>query len=309
MAAGESRRSFHGTAADPVRPPSLVRFATGAPHASPAAGVSSWVARSENLVVTYSEHSPGATSRIDNCRGEHSLVVPDSETVATVSAGGAKRRVPGRSISILPPGDVEITVDSGGRVFHIVSSVFNPHAAAAAANADVYASADPYVAEYVPWPEPPGGFAPRVYPVPREPQAAGVPGWLVRCTTHMLLWTYGHVGDRILTGPEELERAGPHSHEDFEQVDVTFSGDLRFYLRSPWTLRRADWQPDREWLLESPAFVAIPPRVVHVAEGADESRVTESLALYAPPRLDWSAKPGRVMNEAEYPMPGAAVDA
>jgi hypothetical protein len=86
--ADDKGHSFHGTPAQPVRPPSLVRFGTGTPSANPADGVSAWIARSEHMVVTYAEYAPGASSRTGELAGEHTLVVPDSDTDLTVSVAG-----------------------------------------------------------------------------------------------------------------------------------------------------------------------------------------------------------------------------
>ena len=59
--------------------------------------------------------------------------------------------------------------------------------------------------------------------------------------------------------------------------------------------------------MRSPSVTVIPAQVIHTSTwGEGDSQLVD---IFAPPRVDFSLKPGWVRNDAEYPMPKTAAAA
>jgi hypothetical protein len=52
----------------------------------------------------------------------------------------------------------------------------------------------------------------------------------------------------------------------------------------------------------SPSILVIPARVIHTTQDVGQGS-TWLVDIFAPPRMDFSSKPGFVVNAAEYPLP------
>jgi hypothetical protein len=257
-----------------------------------APGARTWVARGANFVVTVSEVSAGARLARSAQPDEYMVFLPD--TGATLRAGGETVRAAAESLTIVPPGDSEVVVAEGGQVVRVFS-----HRAedllALADNAVDYAQPVPDVAPLVPWPTPAGGFRLRHYPLAQYTQADSNTR-IFRSTNLML---------NVLLPrpvPRDIRKLSPHSHADFEQGSLAIRGQWVHHLRYPWTADMTNWRDDEHLEVGSPSLTVIPPKVVHTSRNVNEGGAW-LLDIFAPPRLDFSSKPGAVANANHYPMP------
>ena len=94
----------------------------------------------------------------------------------------------------------------------------------------------------------------------------------------------------------------PYHHDDFEQISLQIEGDYVHHMRTTWTPDSTLWRDDQHQACASPAMVVIPPPLVHTSQGVGDMPHW-LIDLFAPPRVDFSDKPGWVLNADEYPMP------
>lgn len=256
-----------------------------------------WISRGQNMLIAYTEGQVGAELARSGQPDEYALILPDEGEGVDIATPQGVTHVPGYSIAFIPAGDSTIRLRAGGNVVRI----FSPRAtdiAALAANRDAFAGPHPTVPEFAAWPEPPDGPKVRFYSldVPAQP---GRFGRIFRCTTLMI--NYLEPRD----GPRPKTQVSPHHHDDFEQCSLALTGEFTHHLRWPWTTDMTEWRADEHVTCASPSICIIPPPVIHTttAEGAGINQLVD---IFAPPRLDFSAKPGWVINEADYPLqPGA----
>ena len=171
----------------------------------------------------------------------------------------------------------------------------NADLAEACGNARGYDLPRTHIPPFQPWPEPRGGWKVRAYSLD-VPKQAGRFGRIFRCTTLMI-----NVLDPF-EGPRDASKMSPHHHDDFEQGSLALTGDFTHYLRWNWTSDMADWRPDQALEMGSPSMLVIPPPVIHTtrATGAGSNWLVD---IFSPPRVDFSMKPGWVLNAEDYPMP------
>ena len=258
-------------------------------------GTRSWVTRAANFVVVVSNAKSGTVlERHDNA--DESMLLLPAGVGATVEANAEYADSSGNSLMILPPGSSRVTVRTPGFLVRVFSSKASD-LLARAANASAYADGAPEVAPVVPWPDPVGGYCLRHYALGDyvSPDPSALKMRLFRSTNLMinlfLPWT---------TRRDET-RLSPHSHIDFEQMTLSLAGTFVHHLRYPWTPDKTTWREDEHLTVHSPSVLVIPARVVHTTQdiGAGIVRLVD---IFAPPRLDFSLKPGFVLNEADYPM-------
>jgi hypothetical protein len=257
----------------------------------------SWFCRGQNFVVAYTEACVGATFARDDQIDEYIVLAPDRDTPLRAEAGTQRVETEGYALLIVPPGTSRVTLPKGGRVVRLYTTR-SSDLAAKCANAESYARPHPNIPPLENWPAPPDGFRLRLYSLD-VPEAPGRFGRIWRCTTLMV-----NVPD-VNVGPRDLKRVSPHHHDDFEQGSLVLSGEWQHHVRWPWTVNMHQWRDDVHVAVRAPSLTVIPPPAIHTStwSSAGENHLID---IFSPPRVDFSIKPGWVLNEAEYPLPPGA---
>lgn len=282
-----------GPAATDFAAAEYLKFYETGPQENDANG-KTWLGRGQNFVIAYSDAKAGATFVRKDQVDEYVVLLPNAESSAAITWQGKTETVAGYSIAFVPPGDSTVVMPEGGRLIRMFSSR-SADLASASANAEAYASQHPNIPPFQPWPEPPGGHKVRSYSldVPDEP---GRFGRIWRCTTFMVNVLPREKGARDIT------KLSPHYHDDFEQCSLALEGSYTHHIRWPWTPNLHAWRADDHELCGSPSVTVIPPPAIHTSRGMDAG-VNQLVDIFSPPRMDFSAKQGWVLNAADYPMP------
>lgn len=279
--------------ATPFKPASYGRFYEETP-VEDGDLAQTWMTRGQNLIVAYSRVSAGAilsrTGQVD----EYALVLPDAGLSVEITAGDQTETAHGPCVAFIPPGDSRIHALGEGDLYRLIT-VRATDLASRCSNAAAYATPDPNVPEFAPWPDPVGGWRIRVY-AGDVPAQQGRFGRLYRCSTIMVNLTSGRAGPR---DPADLS---PHHHDDFEQYSVATAGTFIHHLRWPWTGNSAHWLDDNHEFCASPSVAVIPPPATHTSQGTAPG-LNRLLDVFCPPRRDFSAREGWVLNAADYPAP------
>ncbi|MDR6817469.1 hypothetical protein J2X76_002645 [Neorhizobium sp. 2083] len=253
-----------------------------------------WISRGQNFVIAYTDGKQGGTFARSSQPDEYALIIPDRETSVEITTADGTTTVPGYSVAFVPPGESSIRMLTAGSIVRL----FTPRSkdmAEAASNADAFSGSHPNVPPFEAWPEPPGGLKLKWYTldVPEDPSRFGR---IYRCTTFMVNYLTPRVG------PRERDKVSPHHHDDFEQCSLALTGTFTHHLRWPWTSDMNVWREDEHLYCESPSVCVIPPPSIHTTT-AESSGVNQLVDIFAPPRMDFSLKPGWILNEDDYPMP------
>ena len=285
-------------------PPGVPRPATYRElhHAQPdethAHGSRTWWMRSQAMVVAQSEVVAGESIRVQSA-AEHALLVLDGARARVAARGdsdGADQHVDEDAVVIVPPGPSVVHVAAPGTIVRVFAAALEPALAARCPNDGDYDVPDHNVAGYAPWPAATDGERVRVYPIAAYPTEPGRLGRIFRCATVMVNVFEPHVE------PRDPTKLSPHHHDDFEQVSLQVAGDYVHHMRVTWTPDRTTWRDDEHQQCAGPAIVVIPPPIVHTSEAVGHMRHF-LIDVFAPPRVDFSERPGWVLNADEYPMP------
>lgn len=269
----------------------LGRFYEEPPQIDDATG-KTWFLRGHNFVLAYSQVAPGATLGRSDQPDEYVAILPESP--AAITTGGGSAKTGPMSIVMIPPGDSAITLPEGGDVYRFFTTE-SENLVAMCPNANAYDTPRSHVPPFQPCPTPPDGLKLRTYSYDVPPEE-GRFGRIFRCTTFMVNLIYPY------DGPRDPSKMSPHHHDDFEQFSILIEGEYDHHLRWPWTTDMADWKDDVTYRVGAPSALVIPPPVIHTSRacGAGTNRLID---VFCPPRSDFSAKPGWVLNAADYPLP------
>ncbi|MCP1199574.1 hypothetical protein [Notoacmeibacter sp. MSK16QG-6] len=262
-------------------------------------GASTWVTRGVSLCVSVTQAKDGTIlERTAEDQPEEYILILPEKVSASIEAGSEKVTAVADSLTIVPPGASRITVRGEG----VVSRVFAVGALdmmAQAGNArDFAAGYETDVRQAEAWPDPPGGFRIRTYPLAKyvDPDGARIQPRVFR-STNMMINVFAPWHDR--RDPKTLS---PHWHDDFEQASLGISGEFVHHIRYPWESDSTRWHQDEHIEAKSPSVLIIPPPAQHTTQDVGPG-IARLVDIFAPPRADFSQRPGFVLNESDYPAP------
>jgi len=277
----------------PFKAASYCRFDDGKP-ADASETHETWYARGQNLIVAYSKVRPGAVLTREAQLDEYAVMIPERGMRVKVTAGGQEETATGPALVFVPPGASTVEALDEGEIYRLVTTRASD-LAVKCANAQAYEDQDPNVPAFEAWPEPAEGYRIRVY-AGDTPAQPGRFGRLYRGSTIMVNFGDGR------PGPRDKANLSPHNHDDFEQYSIATAGNFIHHLRWPWLPDGNHWREDEHVEIAAPSLAVIPPPATHTSQGiaAGLNRLAD---VFCPPRFDFSAREGWVLNADEYPMP------
>jgi hypothetical protein len=252
--------------------------------------------RAQNFVVGWLELT-GGEYRFDRAGqpDEYIVMITDDGVSAHFEADGATMDVSGQTLNVVPPGDSTVTLSGRGGAALILSDAATD-LMAVAANAADYAQPKPNVAPITPWPEPVGGFKLRSYDLTKLGEVN--PKMPIYRTTNMM------INFSRANPARDLSMLSPHSHDDFEQCSLVIKGEYVHHIRWPWTPDGRIWRDDTHVRIGAPSITVIQPPTVHTSQAMlPDEGANHLIDIFAPPRADFSAMPGWVLNADDYPVP------
>jgi mannose-6-phosphate isomerase-like protein (cupin superfamily) len=274
--------------------PSLIGYyeATGQPD-EVVDGVAHWYARASNFAVVSARGRAGQKLTVLANPDEYCIVLPTGASDVVVSAGSDRASAGENTLLVVPPGDSELEFVTDGWVFRVVT-----------VNSPLYQRANDFAVEVEPaqptaplqaWPDPVDGFRLRKYALSDYTHLDGDQRTF-RCTTMMIKLAPARNERR---SPQNLS---PHSHDDFEQASLVVHGSFVHHLRKPWSKDAGQWHEDEHVVAGSPSVAIIPPGVIHTSQSVGPE-LNQLIDIFAPPRVDFALRPGKVTNSDDYPLP------
>ncbi|WP_103348887.1 hypothetical protein [Amycolatopsis sp. CA-128772] len=281
----------------PAAQAQFIDFTATEPDEVTERGSRIWWVRGQNFAVSYAVACAGEVLEREAQPDEYVALFPGGPVGADIRSEHGSASVEQPALVVVPPGASRIELTRDTQVIRLFSAA-SAELLARCRNNDAYREPDPYVSGFAPWPPAVDGPHLRIYFVADHPYAPGRFGRLFRCSTFMV-----NLFDPDL-GPRDPAALSPHHHDDFEQCSLTVEGHWCHHIRTPWTTNLADWRPDEHVAVASPSVTIIPPPLVHTSQSTGQAR-NQLIDVFCPPRHDFSAQPGWVVNAHEYPVPEA----
>jgi hypothetical protein len=253
------------------------------------------VVRAQNVILVHTEAKDGDDLDNGTVEGELAIVVTGASPAFTVLTDDGATKVDEPGLVVVPPGASRISVHGDGPLIRLIEAT-DPAWLDRPANASAYTEDHPRVALLRRWPEPVGGKAVRFYPLSEVPDEPGRFGRIFRTRSFMVNFL------PELHGPRDVRKLSPHTHDDFEQLSLAVQGEYVHHIRTPWLTDSTRWREDEHVRVGSPSVAIIPPPTVHTSAASDPG-VNQLIDIFSPPRVDFSEKPGWVLNADDYPMP------
>ncbi|WP_328616730.1 hypothetical protein OHS18_09775 [Amycolatopsis sp. NBC_00355] len=253
------------------------------------------VVRAQNVILIHTEAHSGDDLDNGYLAGELAIIVTGASPAFTLFTDDGATRIAEPGLVVTPPGASRISVEGDGPLVRLVEATERDWRDRPA-NAGAYAENHPRVTLLQRWPEPAGGNRVRFYPLSEVPQDPKRFGRIFRTRAFMVNFLPEQ------DGPRDPRRLSPHHHDDFEQLSLAVQGEYVHHIRTPWLNDRTTWHDDEHVRIGSPSVTIIPPPTVHTSEASDPG-VNQLIDIFSPPRVDFSEKPGWVLNADDYPMP------
>ncbi|WP_315836764.1 hypothetical protein [Bradyrhizobium prioriisuperbiae] len=266
------------------------------PPAETKDGARTWYARGQNFIIAYSDADKGAVLNRADQPDEYVVLLSDPGAGAEIVWGGQKVTVSGHSISFVPAGKSSVKLLGAAKVVRMMTAK-SDDLALLCSNAASYATPHPNLPPFEAWPDPAGGPKVRSYSLEVAP-TPGRFGRIFRGSTFMVNFLDPK------NGPRDITKMSPHHHDDFEQCSLALAGTFIHHLRWPWTPDMGQWRNDDHEVCGSPSVTVIPPPSIHTSQAMDPG-LNLLVDIFCPPRVDFSEKPGWVLNADDYPMPHA----
>lgn len=253
------------------------------------------IVRAQNVVLVHTEARAGDDLVNGTLDGELAIVVTTATPAFSVLTDDGAALIDAPGLVVVPPGASRIEVRGDGPLIRLIEAG-EPAWRDKAVNAEAYATGHPRVAPLRRWPEPKGGNRIRHYRLDEVTDEPGRFGRIFRTRSFMVNFI------PEVTGPRDPRRLSPHTHDDFEQLSLAVQGEYVHHIRTPWLPDSTTWRDDEHVRLPSPSLAIIPPPTVHTSAASDPG-VNQLIDIFSPPRVDFSQKPGWVLNADDYPMP------
>ena len=258
-------------------------------------GTATVVVRAQNVVLLHVRLALGEELDLGTLTAEAVLVIADVRLDVDLVTDEGVTHVSAPGLVVVPPGPARVVARRTSELICLLEAG-QTRWAEAAVNAADYAEDHPRVALLQPWPEPIGGYRVRVYrlsDVPADPQRFGA---IFRTRSFMVNFLTPY------DGPRDPVKLSPHAHDDFEQLSVVVDGEYVHHVRTPWLRDSTAWREDEHVHMGAPSVAIIPPPTLHTSQAVGKGH-NAMLDVFSPPREDFSAEPGWVLNADEYPAP------
>lgn len=277
----------------PIKAPHYVEFDYIAPQIMSDASTT-WITRGTHFSLTYSKLKKGQTLERKKQKEEYLVILPHSDSAATFYIENIERAVSGQALVVIPPGDSLIKANADTEIVRLFDER-TEDIIEQAENKQDFNLKDPRIPVLEVGKEPIDGHKLRIYPLEDIEQKEGRFGRIFRTQAFMVNILYPFYG------PRPKNQLSPHYHNNFEQCSLAVSGQFEHHIRTPWTADMSTWRNDDHRLVGSPSVTLIPPPTIHTTRACGENE-NQLIDIFCPPRDDFSAREGWVLNADEYPL-------